>query len=289
MILSSLKYILEDQTEVAEHPISLLTTGDRNKWAASREHLLKIGNKEALEEIDSALFAISLDTVVVEKPKDIVRWFLHSDGKNRYLTTAKPWGKDCKNLKNTPICRWFDKSFTLVTTANGFAGLNFEHSWGDGVAVLRYLTDVFNDSAKQPQITSEMQTETIKLSEPPKRLSTCYIFWWRKVFYKCCFTICLPTDIVLDDKIKTDIANAKKSFDDICSSLEVRDVICNLGRDQCKEFKVSPDAVMQLIFQLANYNLNKRNAPTYESCSTAAFKHGRTETVRPCTLETTVY
>lgn len=27
-------------------------------------------------------------------------------------------------------------------------------------------------------------------------------------------------------------------------------------------------------------------APTYESCSTAAFKHGRTETIRPATVET---
>ena len=95
-------------------------------------------------------------------------------------------------------------------------------------------------------------------------------------------------DIVIDDKIKTDIATAKKSFDDHCTSLEIRDVIYNLGRDQCKEYKVSADAVMQLIFQLAYYNLHKSSAPTYESCSTAAFKHGRTETVRPCTLETMV-
>ena len=27
-------------------------------------------------------------------------------------------------------------------------------------------------------------------------------------------------------------------------------------------------------------------APTYESCSTAAFKHGRTETIRPATTAT---
>lgn len=27
---------------------------------------------------------------------------------------------------------------------------------------------------------------------------------------------------------------------------------------------------------------------TYESCSTAAFKHGRTETMRPCTMQTKV-
>lgn len=29
--------------------------------------------------------------------------------------------------------------------------------------------------------------------------------------------------------------------------------------------------------------------PSYESCSTAAFKHGRTETIRPCTMATKEY
>ena len=48
---------------------------------------------------------------------------------------------------------------------------------------------------------------------------------------------------------------------------------------------MGPDAVMQLGFQLANLHLSGKFDPTYESCSTAAFKHGRTETVRPLTKE----
>lgn len=43
---------------------------------------------------------------------------------------------------------------------------------------------------------------------------------------------------------------------------------------------------MQLAFQLALYYMNGCVVPTYESCSTAAFKHGRTETIRSCTKET---
>ena len=39
--------------------------------------------------------------------------------------------------------------------------------------------------------------------------------------------------------------------------------------------------------QMAYYKLTSGGrAATYESCSTAAFKHGRTETVRSCTLAT---
>ena len=31
--------------------------------------------------------------------------------------------------------------------------------------------------------------------------------------------------------------------------------------------------------------MDRQPAATYESCSTSAFKHGRTETIRSCTLE----
>ena len=84
VILSSLNYILKDESQPSEFPLGILTTGERNKWAETRQHLENIGNKEALQAIDSALFAVALDHAVVEKNKDVVRWFLHSDGKNRY-------------------------------------------------------------------------------------------------------------------------------------------------------------------------------------------------------------
>lgn len=38
--------------------------------------------------------------------------------------------------------------------------------------------------------------------------------------------------------------------------------------------------------QLAYYRQNGDYVGTYESCSTAAFRHGRTETIRPCTMDT---
>ena len=37
---------------------------------------------------------------------------------------------------------------------------------------------------------------------------------------------------------------------------------------------------------MAYYRLYKTCVPTYESCSTAAFKHGRTETIRPASMAT---
>lgn len=47
------------------------------------------------------------------------------------------------------IFRWFDKSFSLIVASDGVAGINFEHSWGDGVAVLRYFQDIYKDSTEK--------------------------------------------------------------------------------------------------------------------------------------------
>ena len=49
--------------------------------------------------------------------------------------------------------RWFDKSITLIVTGAGKASVNFEHAWGDGVAVLRYFNEVFQDSTEKPRKT----------------------------------------------------------------------------------------------------------------------------------------
>lgn len=31
--------------------------------------------------------------------------------------------------------------------------MNFEHAWGDGVAVLRYVQDIYKDSRENPFVT----------------------------------------------------------------------------------------------------------------------------------------
>lgn len=83
------------------------------------------------------------------------------------------------------------------------------------------------------------------------------------------------------------------------------------GKDFIKQKNLSPDAIMQLAFQvpctllsndtlsqgtlfhthtppmqMAYYRQYKCSVPSYESCSTAAFRHGRTETIRPASVAT---
>lgn len=60
--------------------------------------------------------------------------------------------------------RWFDKSLSLQLTKDGVAGVNFEHSWGDGVAVLRYFQDIHKDSVNNPQVHPNTKASTSEVN-----------------------------------------------------------------------------------------------------------------------------
>ena len=51
--------------------------------------------------------------------------------------------------------RWFDKSFNLIVTKNGLSAINFEHSWGDGVAVLRFFNELYRHTTTKPCVYGE--------------------------------------------------------------------------------------------------------------------------------------
>ena len=48
--------------------------------------------------------------------------------------------------------RWFDKAFSLIVAEGGLSAINFEHAWGDGVAVLRFMTEVYRDTTQNPYV-----------------------------------------------------------------------------------------------------------------------------------------
>lgn len=94
-------------------------------------------------------------------------------------------------------------------------------------------------------------------------------------------------NFIIDSKIQNIVYTQKKKFEKWIENLSVDHIIFNdFGKNECKRFGLSSDAIMQLAFQLAIYYQKNCVVPTYESCSTAAFKHGRTETLRSCTMET---
>ena len=55
------------------------------------------------------------------------------------------------------------------------------------------------------------------------------------------------------------------------------------GKDGIKKWRLSPDAICQIAFQLANYRIRGKLSMAYEPALARIFKDGRTETIRSCT------
>lgn len=159
----------------------------------------------------------------------------------------------------------------MIVTKDGTSAVNFEHSWGDGVAVLRFFNEIYKDSLNKPYVHPTDE----------KKLKSNNNFNENSVEL---------LKFNLDETIVNSINTAIEKHSKITNSLDLRAFKENgIGRDFCKKYSVSPDSFMQLSFQLAFYKQNKKFVATYESCSTAAFRHGRTETIRPCTIETSEF
>ena len=89
-----------------------------------------------------------------------------------------------------------------------------------------------------------------------------------------------------DGAVMNTIAKVKQEYLDQLARLSFKYfVLDDFGRSQCKRVGIGPDSVMQLAIQIAHHRLNGKFAPTYESCTTSIYKHGRTETLRPLTME----
>lgn len=59
----------------------------------------------------------------------------------------------------------------------------------------------------------------------------------------------------------------------------------SFGKGFMKKARLSPDAFIQMALQLAYYREAGKFCLTYEASMTRLFREGRTETVRPCTIE----
>lgn len=241
-IQSHLKYILSDTTPAPEFPLGVLTSEDRDVWAGLRDKLIAAGNAEDLRTVDSALFCLSLDDESMKDHIHISHNMLHGDGCNR----------------------WYDKSFSVILTKDGQAAINFEHSWGDGVAVLRFQNEVFKDTTEQPLVHPGPAAAAVDTASAVRRLH-----------------------FKLDSELENGIRKAKENFDSAVSKLTIDAMEFKRGgKEQLKKSKLSPDAVAQLAFQMGFLRQYGQTVATYESCSTAAFKHGRTETIRPASVHT---
>lgn len=241
-ILAHLKYILADATTECSFPLGYLTTQGRDVWAHLRKQLVAAGNTEELHRVDSALFCLCLDDQAPTDLTHLTQNVFNGGGSNR----------------------WYDKSLSVILTQNGEGGVNFEHSWGDGVSVLRFINEISRDTSEQPLVHPGSAAAAVDSASAVRRLQ-----------------------FKLDSELENGISKARENSELLLSQLTVHvSDIKTRGKKFLKENHVSPDAVMQLAFQMGFLRQYGRTAAASESCSTAAFKHGRFEDMRPVTVHT---
>lgn len=161
--------------------------------------------------------------------------------------------------------RWYDKSFSIILTKNGESALNFEHSRADGVSIIRFLNELVKDTREKPLVhPGSAAAATADSHSVVQRLQ-----------------------FKLDPELENGIMKARENSDLLASKCTVS--VADFKRAGKKSFikmKVSADAMIQLAFQMGYLRQYGQMVAGSESCSTAAFRHGRLDEIRPVTIPT---
>nr|XP_020859407.1 carnitine O-palmitoyltransferase 1, brain isoform isoform X6 [Phascolarctos cinereus] len=247
-----LQYILDDSApaQPTEEHLAALTAAPRALWAQARASLQAgdRSSKAPLEVVEGAAFFVCLE----ETP-----------GPSR--TSPELDERAQSVLVGTGHSRWLDKSLNLVVFASGHMGLNVEHSWADTPVPshmweailaaecfeLGYAADGHCRGTPNPTVG------------PPERL-----LWM------------LPEEVAASIPLALREAQALARDTD-CHILP----FTHFGRGFTRRCRIPGSSFVQLALQLARFRDQGSFCLTYEACVTRSFHEGRTETVRPCTVE----
>lgn len=278
-IKRNFKHIVQDSektsiSDLAKSSFGILTSENRRVWATLRSKLKQNKtNNNILKVIDGALFIIVLDNV--STGDDLTRMaknFLCGESK---LENGVQIGT-CTN-------RWYDK-LQIILTKDAKCGINFEHTGVDGHTVLRFASDIYTDSILRFAKTINNNSPSLWYSFSPDpelnrtEYANKYNFAPRK----------------LEWELTTDMSLALRFGETRLSDLIHQNEFATLeykkfAKDRIKRMGMSPDAFVQMGFQLAYYALYGKIESTYEPAMTKMFYHGRTEAIRTVSEESNMF
>nr|XP_022914216.1 carnitine O-acetyltransferase-like isoform X1 [Onthophagus taurus] len=246
-LLQQLHDIMEQSVATAP-PIGILTSDSRDNWGKAYQQLIKDPENEAsAKEIQKSLFLVCLDGPMSPLPNE-----------NRKTIAGRQLlhgGGSKQNGGN----RWYDKTIQFIIGQDGLVGLNYEHSPSEGQPVA-VISDYIYESIKKESAKGKPDVPYNKI---PERL---------------------PFNV--NDEIQKAILVASKNVDEQADGL---DLFClhfdSFGKDFIKSQKLSPDSFIQIALQYAFYRVHKTPGAHYESAATRKYAHGRTETIRSCSIE----
>lgn len=156
--------------------------------------------------------------------------------------------------------RWFDKAVSLIVFKDGSAGINVEHCGLDGTTILSFVDALLSTSPEEHSAQSGARPQGL----PPVH----------------------TVDFVLDDALKATVREAADAFAAYAAGNATSILgFDDFGANTAKQLKVSPDAFVQMAYQLAHKRTKGFIGATYESIATRQYNHGRTEAMRVITPE----
>lgn len=269
------KSIVDDSSqispqEVARSSFGVLTAENRRVWAKLRAKLRDDEvNSEILSTIDTALFIVVLDDIAVGDDYDrMAKNFLCGESK---LENGVQVGT-CNN-------RWYDK-LEMIITKDAKCGINFEHTGVDGHTVLRFASDIYTDSILRFAHTINSTSPSLWKSYSPSPSTRDpesfrgYNLVPRKLEWN--LTKDLSLAMRFGETRLSDLIHQNEF-----ATLEFKE----FAKDRIKRMGMSPDAFVQMGFQLAYYALYGKIESTYEPAMMKMFYHGRTEAIRTVSTE----
>ena len=225
--------------------VCLLTTEHRDTWAQARQHLLGLS---PINTRSMDMIERSLFALCLDD------WACPDDHSQVYANMAHS-----RSGQN----RWCDKAISVITMSNGKAGMNGEHSPCDALIPSRLMDWlVENEPAREPTATGDLSSE-LDLPEPE------WLEW--------------HCDARMMDYIHKAHLHAAQIQRNSDPAVLIYD---GYGADFIKTVaRVSPDAYIQMVLQLAYYRTQGEFTATYETGSTRQFLLGRTECIRTLSTE----
>ncbi|XP_053675184.1 carnitine O-acetyltransferase [Anopheles nili] len=252
-ILAELKKIAGKESSSRAEPVGILTANHRDSWAKAYDTLMSDAtNRSSVESIQQALFVLSIDRELPQKT-----------GTDHVVTASDlliHGGGSPANGGN----RWYDKTIQLVVAPNGINGLTYEHSPAEGqpIAVMTDFLIEYINSGKQLNTMDqpELKEGSVKLL----------------------FNV--------STGLKSEIEQAAGFVDKLAADIQMDYLhFTDYGKGFIKTQRMSPDSYIQMAIQYAFYRLHRVPGAHYESAQNRMFMHGRTETIRSCSVESIAF
>ncbi len=171
-------------------------------------------------------------------------------------------------LHGTGSNRYFDKSVQFIVFANGKTGINFEHTGVDGSVMLRLIAHIYDTI--DAVVFDERDREEIKNSAISSEVE--------------------DIRFELNDALCRTVQDAGNRFIQHTANTQTRVLNFSFfGKNQIKQFGVSPDAFVQLALQLAEYKLYGKCYSAYEAVMTRTFLDGRIDVLYTVTPESMAF